>query len=309
MRSRTTQRDIPALLIATAVACIAACSGSEPQDPIPSSDSPESPARETVEERKILIVLEQGATLPVRSQYLPVHDREHVEEWVHLRLEGDLHFRGSLREVDAPWSADHTVRVPEIEAGPSVGEGLLVFEVPGAASTRVMIAVVPTDSIGEIESVLAQQDALEKSGDRFAVVRTEALSRFGTMNPGATEEGTMKTKSLCACPFLENIGKLTYDGSCIGRHAAWVIPENGSYPFTPAKAGITYEADGFKVGTQIYKVDGSTCNRILCSSSTWRFESCVNIFGMFWQTKPPYPVPNGTFPREPPLGFPAMFVQ
>ncbi len=114
---------------------------------------------------------------------------------------------------------------------------------------------------------------------------------------------------VCVCLFKFNVGKLEIDSSCIGNLALWIIPESSSDPaFTPAKSGTAYWADGFKIGSQVYKIDGSTCVTFSCSGSSVSTDTCVNNIAILRGKRAPYPVPTGTFSNEPPPGSTAKFV-
>lgn len=111
---------------------------------------------------------------------------------------------------------------------------------------------------------------------------------------------------VCVCVFKANVGKLEIDSSCVGSLALWVIPESAGNPaFTPATAGTGYWADGFKIGSQIYKIDGSTCVTLSCSGGSVQANTCVNTIALLMGKRAPYPVPSGTFANEPPPGTPA----
>jgi len=106
---------------------------------------------------------------------------------------------------------------------------------------------------------------------------------------------------LCFCPFKLNTGKLFIDCSCQGV-PMWLIPEDGTPAFTP-KCGQWYDADGFYVLGQLYKIDGSTCVNIDCNTSNL-FTCCVNFLAACLLKTCAYPVPSGTFGNEPPPGTP-----
>ena len=111
---------------------------------------------------------------------------------------------------------------------------------------------------------------------------------------------------LCICRFKGRIGILKIDCSCRGKLKIWVIPEkSGQAAFTPAKCGTKYKADGFKIGTKIWKIDGSTCVKIYCSGHKVTFETCINCIALCLGKKATYIVPSGTFTNEPPADKPA----
>lgn len=117
--------------------------------------------------------------------------------------------------------------------------------------------------------------------------------------------------SPCICVFTGNKGRLKIDKSCKGVLDIWIIPEKGSDPaFSPAIADTLYWADGFKIGGQIYKIDGSTSTTLICSDGKVYMNSCVNLLGALAGNRiPPYPVSSGTFINEPPIGKPAKPVK
>lgn len=111
---------------------------------------------------------------------------------------------------------------------------------------------------------------------------------------------------LCICVFKFKTGKLEIDSSCVGRLNIWVIPENVANPaFTPATSGVNYEADGYQIGGQIFKIDGSTCVKIKCTATGHTVHTCVNLIALGLGKGPPTRVPRGTFGNQPPAGTPA----
>jgi hypothetical protein len=110
----------------------------------------------------------------------------------------------------------------------------------------------------------------------------------------------------CVCVFKGSKGRLTVATSCKGKLPMWVIDEK-SAPASGATAGTTVSADGFVFGGILYKIDGSTCVELDCSSSGITMSTCVNNFACLFGKKEPYPVPWGTFggpPKEPATGAP-----
>lgn len=112
----------------------------------------------------------------------------------------------------------------------------------------------------------------------------------------------------CVCAFKGRTGKLFIACSCKGL-PMWVISEEGHVKaFTP-KCGEWYDADGFVLYGQVFKIDGSTCVTLRCTSSQVggitivvpsSSECCVNTLAACLGKKCPYPVPTGTFGNEPP---------
>jgi len=117
--------------------------------------------------------------------------------------------------------------------------------------------------------------------------------------------------SPCICVFKGNIGRLTVKGSCRGVLSMWVIDEYAA-PAAGATAGVTVSADGFVIGGDTYKIDGSTCVEIDCNGSTVTITCCVNLIARCLGKRCPYVVSPGSFggpPKEPPPGSPPPVVK
>ncbi|MCH8274747.1 MAG: hypothetical protein IH851_08150 [Armatimonadetes bacterium] len=115
----------------------------------------------------------------------------------------------------------------------------------------------------------------------------------------------------CICSFKGKRGRLLIDCSCAGAEIG-IIPEKKGKTFIDQPCcDKWYDADGYALGSQLYKVWGSTCIKICCFSRGGRryayvCECCVNhIAGTCWfGAKCPKKFPPGTWSKsqEPPAG-------
>jgi hypothetical protein len=234
-----------------------------------------------------------------------------------LRLVGDARFADGSYKLTAITSQEGQVMVPAIVGGAPTNETTLYFDVPGQNIPPVRIVSIAHDAVARIKTYLSDNSGVILIGTDYAILDIDLLhteNQTGTLystKPGKDNPGSSTNLfGLCICVFKVNYGELTYDTSCRGQLAMWVIPENKAIAsFTPATAGTTYFADGYKHGSQIYKIDGSTCNTISVSGGYYYTDSCVNNLADALGKKPPYPVGNNTFTNEPPIGVSAQYVR
>ncbi|HMS57042.1 MAG TPA: RHS repeat-associated core domain-containing protein [Fimbriimonadaceae bacterium] len=83
------------------------------------------------------------------------------------------------------------------------------------------------------------------------------------------------TFRLCYCPFRGRVGRLFVDCSC-GGLPLWVRSEHGG-AWIQVRCGEWVDADGFNLGGVTFKIDGSTCITLRCSSSGISIDCCINF--------------------------------
>lgn len=254
------------------------------------------------------IFIESGAVFP-GSSFLEVKGTPQSIE-IGLRLVGDARFTDGSDKLTSITSQDGQVTVPAIVGGVPTRETTLYFDVPGQTVPPVRIRSIAHDAITRIKTYLSDNSGVILMGANYAVLDMELLHtqhQEGTSYSTALAGGWSSltpSSSDCTCIWKFNVGELIFDNSCRGKVAMWVIPEFDWWhgdAFTPASAGITYLADGYKYRDQIYKISGSTCITISASSSRpYEVYTCINNLARDLGYGPPYPVPAHSFENEPP---------
>ena len=111
----------------------------------------------------------------------------------------------------------------------------------------------------------------------------------------------------CFCPFAGHTGYIYIDKSCAGVSVPiWLVDEDSETPGPPyfPFAGKWYPVDGFYLGQQLYKVDGSTCVTIDCENGIINISCCIHLIAScIWKLRCPYPVGPKEF-GGPPKAFP-----
>ncbi len=255
-----------------------------------------------------VVGIEQGATFP--SHPVLLNRSVDADTRVEVSLEGDLEFGDGTTTQQAQLTGGGAVWIPAFTQGKRGDEGAIVVALSGDPAVRIEVLGLPKGRLAEIAGDLTEGGAVSELRDGFVTLRAGEIEGAGVRNPQDGTSSEIQTRGLCICLWAGNVGKLTVDATCKGKVALWTLPEYNCAPaFTPATAGVTYDEDGFKIGTQIYKVDGSTCNRMMCSGQSVWVDSCVNSAAALLGKKAPYPVSNGTFCNEPPVGVAAKLTQ
>lgn len=255
------------------------------------------------------IFIETGAVFP-GSPLLTVKGNPQNME-VGLRLVGDARFSDGSDKVTGVTARDGQVTVPAVVGGEPNKETFLYFDVAGQTVPPVRIVSIAHDAVARIKTYLSDSSGVILMGANYAVLdmallhteRQEGTSYSMASDGKDSWSGLTPLSGDCTCVWKFNIGELTFDSSCRGKVAMWVIPEWDWWSgdaFTPATAGVTYYADGYKHRDQIYKISGSTCITISASSSSYSVFACINNLARDLGYGPPQAVGPNTFKNEPP---------
>ncbi len=87
----------------------------------------------------------------------------------------------------------------------------------------------------------------------------------------------------------------------------WIIIIGRAIETVPL-TGEWVQADGFYLGNQLYKIDGSTCVAIACTASILTVSCCINyLASCVVKLRCPYPVKHGEFSNGPPKEFSPLY--
>lgn len=115
--------------------------------------------------------------------------------------------------------------------------------------------------------------------------------------------GSGGPSGLCLCPIWGG-GNVTVDCSCVGVPIA-IIPEGEGEVIQPVRCGQGYPADGFYIGSDLYKVSDGVCVTIKCGGGMVQWDFCLNFLSDCLGFEGPTPVNPGEFggpPKELPSG-------